>query len=498
MNFLGKKKLGGGTSVDAILLIVAKLITTGAGLILTRLLSQFLSIHDYGTYSQILLIVSTVTSVTILGMIDGVNYFYCNEQDPEKRESYIATMFALQSIVGTVSGIIVMALTVPLCSYFDNPDIKKLLIFAAVLPLLQNLFWLYHMLIVSIGKAKMLALRNLINAIVKLVSFALIVLNGGGVVLILATTLVIDIVQLIYFWGVIRRNGCRIRFSKIRFRLSREILKYCLPMAMFVMINSLNRDMDKYIISLWMDTESLAIYSNAAKMLPFDIIMTTFCTVLMPKITKMIAVKEYQRTTETYRHFLELSYISTGILCCAALSAAPQLMTLLYSKNYLAGLRVFCVYILVDLVRFMSVTVILSAAGKTKTLLWLGTVALGCNAVLNVVLYHALGMVGPAIATLISTILLGIWMLKLSAKELHAKLKDFFDWKFVFMFLAESVILTVLSGLLQKWLTSLGLHYFIVLVAVCSLYCCVMLLLNGKRIFKALKNINKTEVKQDA
>ena len=63
------------------MLTFIKLVTIALSFVVTRLLSQFLSKHDYGTYSQILLIVSTVTSVTILGMADGVNYFYCSRQE---------------------------------------------------------------------------------------------------------------------------------------------------------------------------------------------------------------------------------------------------------------------------------------------------------------------------------------------------------------------------------------------------------------------------------
>ena len=490
MNVLGKKKLGDGTSGDAILLMIAKLITIGSTMVITRLLSESLSVYHYGTYSQILLIVSTVTSVTILGMMDGVNYFYCNVQDPEKRESYISTIFALQSIVGTVSGAIIMALSTPLCLYFENPQIRNLLVFAAVLPLLQNLFWLYHMLIVSIGKSKMLALRNLVNAVIKLISFSLILALNGGVADILTVTLVIDIVQIVYFHAVIRKNGCRIRFRKIRLRLSGDIFRYCLPMALFVMINALNRDVDKYIVSLWTDTETMAIYSNAAKTLPFDIVMTSFYTVLMPKITKMIAVKEYRSTVMLYRSFLELSYVTTCILCCAALSVAPQLMTLLYSEKYMEGLNVFCIYIMVDLIRFTTVTIILSAMGKTKTIFRLGACALACNAVFNILLFRAFGITGPAIATLLSTALLGIFMLRKSAVNLQAKVRNFFDGKFVLMFLMESLVLTVLAHLLQKLMADKGIHYFVILVTVCILYGGIMFALNGKRIIKNLQKIS--------
>lgn len=54
-----------GASADAAALIVVKLMTMTVSLVVTRLLSQCLSVYDYGTYSQVLLVSSTVASLTI-------------------------------------------------------------------------------------------------------------------------------------------------------------------------------------------------------------------------------------------------------------------------------------------------------------------------------------------------------------------------------------------------------------------------------------------------
>ena len=90
-----KIKGGGRFSSDALMLMLIKLMTIALSFLVTRLLSQHLSTHDYGTYSQILLIGSTVSSLTILGMMDGVNYFYSGQADGEKREQYITLPVAL-------------------------------------------------------------------------------------------------------------------------------------------------------------------------------------------------------------------------------------------------------------------------------------------------------------------------------------------------------------------------------------------------------------------
>lgn len=479
-----------GASADAILLMFIKLVTILLGLAVTRLLSQYLSVYDYGTYSQILLVVSTVSSITILGMMDGVNYFYCGESDPGKRESYISTIFALQSVIGVVSGAVVMLLSAPLCTYFDNPDVAKLLIFAAALPLMQNLLGMFQILLVSVGKARMLAWRNLIVSLVRLAAVFAVILFVRNVAVILAATLVLDVAQIVFFALILRKSGCFIRFRAVDMHLFGRIVAYCAPMAVFTVVNTLNRDLDKYLISTLTDTETLAIYSNASKMLPFDIIMTSFCTVLLPQITRLVAEKQKKAAASLYKLFLEISYVSTAVLCCAALAASPQLMELLYSEKYLSGLSVFCVYILVDLIRFTNITLILSAAGKTSVLMFLGIGSLGLNAVLNVVFYHLMGILGPAIATFVTTAVMGTVLLLLSARELDSGLGEFFDKTFLIIYIAENLILTPALFAAQRWLSGLGLNYFVTLAVVCAVYAAVMLALNGRRLIGDLKQVN--------
>ena len=204
-----------------------------------------------------------------------------------------------------------------------------------------------------------------------------------------------------------------------------------------------------------------------------------------------MAAEEWERAASIYKVFLEIAYISTGILCCAALAASPQMMELLYSEKYGGGLTVFCIYILVDLLRFTNITLILSAAGKTKALMFLSVGALAANAGLNVVLYQWIGLPGPAVATLLTTLGTGLLILYLGSKELETKLHCFFDVKYLLLFAVESLIMTLWLFRAQAWMAAKGIHYLVILVMICGVYGVVMLLLNGKRLLKALKNVNK-------
>lgn len=493
---MGMNKLQKGVSSDAILLMLVKLVTMALGFAVTRLLSQYLTVYDYGTYSQALLLVSTVSSLTVLGMLDGVNYYYCSQRDTEKQEAYMATIFACQCIVGTVAGFVVLAMSGILSAYFENPALKDLLIFCAVLPLLQNLLGMLQILLVSVGKAKMLAVRNLIVSLIRLAVVLLVVSAVGSAGVVLFATLLLDIFQILFFAVTLRRSGCRLRFRRVDFRLIKTIFSYCAPMAVFIAVNALNRDLDKHLIALLTDTETVAIYANASRQLPFDFIATSFCTVLQPKITHLVSERNFGEARSLYKVFLEIAYTTTVMLCGAALAAAPQLLRLLYSEKYLGGLDVFRIYILVDMIRFASITLILSAAGKTKLLMLLGLATLGMNGVLNVVFYHIWGITGPAAATFVTSLAMGIVLLCLSAKQLEGSLRDFFDGKYLMSIAAESMLGVLVFSLLGRWLEAKGIWYFLALLIVCGAYCLVFLLINGKRLVGNLKILNRASGKE--
>ena len=484
-----------GPSVDSFLLLFVRVITLFLGIITTRVLSQELSVADYGTYSEITLLITTLSSLTIFGMTDACNYFYCQQQDTEDRNEYISTIFSLQYIISAVSGILILSCTVPLTRYFNNEDIKKLVVFAALQPLLQNLINMLQVLFISIGKAKAIAVRNFLVSAFRLGAFsAICYCFNNNLQLIFLSTLILDLAQAVYFGVILHKNGCRILLKKTNFGLLRRILSYCAPMAMFVITNSLCRDLDKYVVAAFTDTETLAIFSNAAKMLPFDMVAISFVTVLIPYITRYVAAEQFENARRLHRNFLELAYVSTIILAGAALAAAPQLREFLYTEKYKGGLPVFVLYLLVDILRFTNITLVLSACGKTKELFYIAIGTLSANLILNILLFHLLGIVGPALATVIVTLASGVLMLWRSAKALHCHLSDLFNGRFLLLFVIEALICLGGATLLRLWLQSQNVPYFAILLITGGAYGGIMLLLNLKRLLGNIRTINQNKL----
>lgn len=480
-----------GTTADSFLLVFVRLVSTLVTLIMTRIVAGHFSKFEYGTYSQIELLVSTISSVTILGMTDGVNYFFCRERDEKKQAEYVSSIFLLQLAISIVVSLGLLCLATPISKSFDNAQIKNYIFFPMLMPCMGNFLTMLQSLFFAIGKSKAIAVRNLILCIAKLGARIVACYVFNNIFAILVFAMIFEVIQLIYFIAVLLKNGLKISLFNFNISLIKEIISYCLPMGMFVLVNALNRYVDKYVIIAFTDTETLAVYTNAAKALPFDIITYGFITILIPHLTRAIADKNFDVAKDIYKNFLEISYITTSVLTVSAICAAPELMQFLYTSKYLSGVSIFVIYLFVDLLKFMGMTLVLSSSGKTKSIMYSSVVCLVLNLILNVSLYRFLGWYAPAISTIIVTLCNGLFILWSSSKAIKGKLSDIFDLGFLVCFLLELIVISTGVIFVKRLIKNYFNNYFIVLIITIALFGIILLLLNYKRLIKNFSVIDK-------
>lgn len=479
-----------GAASDSIILTFVRVITAVLGLLVTKLLSIHFSLHEYGTYSQAMLIVTTASSISILGLTNAVNYFYNAASDENNKERYVGTIFSIQYFVGILCAIVILCCQLPLISYFKNEDLKNVLIFAAWLPMLQNLIPMLQVLFVSIGRAKLIAVRNFIISVARLCIVLVACYITKSIRTIFIILLLLDIAQVVYFILAFKRSNFSISIKKFDRKLLKPVLSFSIPMAIYVLTNELVRDIDKYVISFFSDTSTLAIYTNAAKLLPFDLITQSFITVLVPIVTRQIASKAYKDAQLTFKAYLRLGYLATWIVAFGIVVNAKEAMLFLYDPKYLPGLSVFVIYLFVDMIKFANTSLILTAKGKSKVLMICSLSALATNFILNILLFKLFGILGPAIATLIVTFILVTVLIGLGGKEIKTSLFKLFDWKEMIIVAVEMCVVGACCFFLKGVLYSVFDSSLFVLIVSYILYLLIMLFLNRKRIIDCLKTIN--------
>jgi len=492
--FAGRYK--SGIAVDSILLTVIRFATIGLSIFTTMLLSKKYSLADYGTYSQAIIIISIGGSFAILGLTDAVNYYYNSTENQEIREKYISTMFTIQYIVGAICAAIILVFQQFITEYFKNPDLVYLYIYIAFTPLITNLQSMYQVMFVSIGKAKIIGLRNLIVSILKLGVIAIACLVTKSIVTIFVALIIMDIMQLLFFVIYFNKHAFIIRLKNTRLSLVPQILKYSIPMAGYILTNSLFRDTDKLVISRLTDIETLAIYSNCSKVLPFDLLTIAFATVLLPYITKYISLEQHEKSQHLFSRYLRFSYITTWIIAFGAIITAPEFITFLYGSKYSPGLWVFILFIVVDMVRFANVSIILSAKGKTKTLMLYAIFSLVANLVLSITFFYLWGSLGPAISTLLITLVSNVLLLLHGAKIINTSMSKLFDFKAMGLFILELMFVSGVALFVRLFLNNYSIGNMWVLIISYGVFVLGMSLFNIKKIVLLAKEMNNIKLKE--
>lgn len=474
------------------MLAIIRLLTTLLGIISTMLLSKSLSLQVYGTYSQANLIISVGTSFSILGLTDGTNFFFNKTSNNNKQKEYISTIFALQIFIGIFVGLGILTFRNNIVDYFQNDFLASLFVYIAFRPLLNNLLAMLQNLQISIGKAKTIAGRNIVVAIVKLMAIYLTVsIFDNDVRAIFMGLLLLDLATVIYFWVSFGKWKFQIKISDSKLSLIPDILKFCIPMGIFVLTNSLSRDIDKVCIGRLGGTEQLAIYTNCSTILPVDIISAAFLTVVIPIMTRYIASANFENGSNLFSCYIQIGYLTTTTFSVAIITLADEVILFLYGDQYLIGKPVFVMYMIVSILRFANLSLVLSANGETQRLMRISIFGLIANILMNIFFYYVMGFIGPAIATVIITIVTTFCLLKRSITILQTSWNGILNFKRLTVYLLEIAAISFIFRQIANCLELSSAPLLVVIVLIGGGICGVTFLLNWKILVSLLKDINR-------
>ncbi len=408
-------------------LTVSKLITLCISMVTCMLLARVRTIEEYGTYSQLLLIADLFTALFMLGLPSSINYFLSLANTREEQKKFLSVYYTCSTILSFIMGG-VLVLAVPLIvKYFDNPALNGFIYFFALYPWANVISSGIENILVVYDKTRFLMTYRFINSVCLLIIVLLVQFFQWTFATYMALYLVVfaGFAIAVYVISAYLSGGLKICFD---IKFIKKILVFSIPIGLASVVGTLNVEMDKLMIGYLMDTEQLAIYTNAAKELPITVVATAITAVLLPRLTVMIKESQEKEAVALWGKATELSLIVIGLIVAGIFVYAEDVMTFLYSEKYLPGVSVFRIYTLILILRCTYFGIMLNAKGKTKAILISSICALVLNAILNPLFYFWLGMIGPAIATALSLVIIQVGQLILTSYFTKVPFKDVFPW----------------------------------------------------------------------
>jgi len=256
------------------------------------------------------------------------------------------------------------------------------------------------------------------------------------------------------------------------------------------------REIDKLVIGRLGTTEELAVYTNCAKTLPLNILVASFATVLIPYIMKSVTEKDYQATISILRKYLTVGYLSVWMFSGALLLCAPEAIQFFYSTEYLSGTPIFIIYIFDGMVQFASFHLVIAANGNSRFLMYTSISLLVANIIISLGLFHlfdmfGMAMFGPAVATLIISIIYVLILCIKTSKILNMKIKTYLPIKSMIAYLCELALVGVAFAFVKYGLSFANISWVVIFVAICISYCLVVAFLNIKKYKTLFFEINQ-------
>ncbi|TEB08208.1 colanic acid exporter [Pelotomaculum schinkii] len=415
---------------DALKLTTSKIITMIISMITAMLLSRFRTLEEYGTYSQLLLVVNIVTTIFMLGLPNSINFFLARAESDEEKEKFISTYYTLNTLLSFITGLVLVAATPLIAQYFKNELIKSFWYVLAVYPWTKIIIASIGNILVVCKKVSSLMLFTILNSLFLLFAIIVVQILGLSFAAYMAIFVTGEAVFAIIVYIIVGNLTGKIRIY-VEKDLVKSILKFSLPIGLATTVGTLSIQLDKLVIGYFFNTEQLAIYTNAAREMPVTIISSSLTAVIMPELVKLLKNNKNDEAITLWKHAITLSYICICFFATGLFVFASEFISLLYSDKYLSGVAVFRVFNVVLLLRCTYFGMILNSIGKTKFIFYSSIASLGLNVILSYLFYLMFGFIGPAIATFISIAAVNMCQLIVSSKSISISFINIFPWKFL-------------------------------------------------------------------
>ena len=165
-------------ATNATFLTISKTISLVVSMIVSMILSRVSSLEEYGSFSQIMLVVNLFAAIFMLGLPNSLNYFISVLDSDKEKKDFISTYFIATTLLSFLMGVS-LTLALPLfVRYFKNPLLYSVFFCFLIYPWASILVSNVENLFVAYGKTKYLNVYRIVSSLLLVASILVPVLIG--------------------------------------------------------------------------------------------------------------------------------------------------------------------------------------------------------------------------------------------------------------------------------------------------------------------------------
>jgi len=411
------------------------------GLILIPIITKTLGAYQYGIWAQILVTISLLTPLVMLGLSATIVRFLAGEKEKEKIREGFLSVVAVTIFTGSLLSVILFCSSDFLAStVFGDINASYFIKAASFLVLISALDEITLTYFRTFRQIKTYSGLTLLKSFGELCLMAFLLLSGFGLFgAIIALLIIGTITFVIAFSLIISQIGFKFpTFSELK-----PYLRYGMPLTPNAMIMWIIHSSDRYIIGYFIGMAAVGVYSAAYAMGNLiTFFLTPIMVILFPTISKLYEEKRIEEVKNYLKYSLKY-FLIFAIPSAFVLSVlAKPLLRILTTAEFVSGSIVvpFVAFGVITFGIFQICIYITHLAKKTElNVILLGTSAFS-NIILNIILIPYIGILGAAIATLISYAVLALLTVFVSFKYLKFEI----DWSFILKSTISSISMAFL------------------------------------------------------
>ncbi len=435
-------------ALNAFLLILSQAVNVIIVFLFTPYLVRALPKEIYGSYSQVLFISEFIGILTSLAITQIAMMFFTRTEF--EFPDYLKTILAFTLGAGVVGFIFCQGFSFIAPSIFDNPTLGILLKIYAFNLVGSKVNQVLNQALIKMNETKKVMVISIGSNFAKLTLALISIQVYHSIEFLLWVYALEPIISAAIQYFILFRK--QLLNGKFRMPIFKEIFSIGIPLYLVEILGASYTYIAGFIIGINLNQTQYAIYRNGSFELPvIGTIYGTISLIFMGDLSRHIQEGNFSLVAKIKKKIITSTAIIIFPIAIYFIFFSKEFILLYMSEKYIESYKVFIVFTLALLIRLQNYTDVLILMKKSSYVLLSFAVFLVLNVVLNLSLSFSFGIIGCALATIISVLVLAMLQLHLTIKELGVKYIDFIDVALLAKILA---ICTVWIGVIK------GISYF--------------------------------------
>jgi len=385
-------------AMNTIWLLAERIVRIAINFFVTIYLIKYLGPDNFGLLSYAISFVTILASFAVLGMDSIIVRDLVSEEN--KSNAILGTSFYLRLVASIVS-IIFIFIILSLSNEELSTSLLILVISTTTIFQSFNVIDLYFQAKVQSKFTVYAQFTSLV--ISSALKIYLIIINAD--LIYFAYTIALEsflfAIGLVVVYKIQVVGKHRWNFS---FVLSKKLLKDSLPLLLAGVVVAIYMRIDQIMIKNMLDNSQAGYYSAAVKLCElWYFIPMALSNSVFPAIVNAKKTSEKNYRLRMQRFYDIMSWLSIGVSIPLTIFA-PQIINLLYGAKFISAFPVLQIYIWSSVATFLGVasSQYLVTENLTKISFYRTFGGMIVNVLLNLILIPKIGIIGSALATLIS------------------------------------------------------------------------------------------------